>query len=97
MNTRTGNKIFIDSTGVAVTIGPVKVAYILFTPNTALDELTLRETADGNDCFYLRGAVAKQTNIYRMPEVPLIFQNGIFVQTLTSGAKAVIVTTSTGG
>lgn len=97
MNVRTGNKIFIDSTGVAVATGPVKVAYILFTPNAANDELLLRETSGGADCFYLRGATGKQTNIYRMAEIPLVFSNGIFVQTLTSGAKVVLVTTATGG
>ncbi len=55
-NARTGNKIFIDSTGAAVTTGPIKIAYILFTPATANDEFLLRETADGADCFYVRGA-----------------------------------------
>lgn len=96
MNARVGNKIFIDSTG-EVTTSQVKVAYILFTPNSANDELTLRETASGADCFYLRGAVAKQTTIFRLGEAPAVFVNGLYVQTLTSGAKAVLVTTSTGG
>lgn len=96
MNSRVGNKIFIDSTGAIIT-GSVKVAYVLFTPDSAEDELVLRETASGADCFYIRGATAKQTALYRMPEVPLTFTNGIYVQTLTAGAKVVLVTTSTGG
>lgn len=95
-NTRIGNKILIDSTG-SITDVPTKVMYILFTPNTANDELTLRETSSGSDCFYIRGSSAKQTDIYRFEMCPLVFANGIFVQTLTSGAKAVLVTTQTGG
>jgi hypothetical protein len=95
-NARIANKILIDSTGIVVETA-VKVAYILFTPNTANDEILIRETASGEDCFYLRGAVAKQTNIYRFETCPIVFSNGIYVQTLTSGAKAVLITTQTGG
>ncbi len=97
MNSRTGNKIFIDTTGVAVVTGPVKIAYIIFTPNAANDELTLRETADGNDCITIKGGTAKQTTLYRMSEVPLVFSNGIFVQVLSSNATATLVSTAAGG
>lgn len=90
------NKILIDSTGL-VTSTRTKVAYILFTPNAANDELAIRETASDSDCFYIRGVTAKQTEIYRLAETPLVFGNGIYVQTLTSGAKAVLITTNTGG
>lgn len=90
------NKILIDSTGL-VTSARTKVAYILFTPNAANDEIAIRESPSDDNCFYLRGAVAKQTEIYRMSEVPAVFGNGIYIQTLTSGAKAVLITTNTGG
>ncbi len=95
-NTIRGNKILIDSTG-EVTTTRTKVVYILFTPNTAFDELVLRETASDADCFYIRQAVAKETKLYRLPEAAAVFNNGLYVQTLTSGAKAVLITTSTGG
>jgi hypothetical protein len=94
-NARIGNKILVDSTGAVVT-GSVKVIHILFTPNTALDEMVIRETASGADCFYLRASVAKDTQHFDFSIAPLVFTNGIYIQTLTSGAKAVIVT-ATGG
>lgn len=92
-----GNKILLDTASAAVTTQRTKVAYILFTPNAANDELALKETASDDVCFYIRGAVAKQTQIYRMAEVPVLFNNGIYVETLTSGAKAILVTTQAGG
>lgn len=95
-NARIANKIFVDSTGSIVT-NTVKVTYILFTPGAASDELTLRETADGPDCFHVRGATAHDTLYYRFDVAPLVFSNGIYVQTITSGAKAVIVTSMAGG
>lgn len=92
-NNRSANKILIDATGVAVE-GIVKVAYILFTPNSANDEILIRDTASGDDSFYLRAAVAKDTKYFDFSRAPLVFANGIYIQTLTSGAKAVIVTTT---
>lgn len=95
-NTRIANKILIDSTGSVVDT-VVKVAYIIFTPNSANDEMTIRETADGADCFYIRASTAKNTQYFNFSRSPLLFSNGIYIQTLTSGAKAVIVTTTGSG
>lgn len=94
-NTTSSNMIFIDSTGT-VTDSPVKIAYILFTPNTANDELLLRMTSSGSNCFYAREATAKKTITYDFSRKPLVFVNGLHVETLTSGAKVVIVTTKAG-
>ncbi len=95
-NSRNGNKIFADSTGAAVTGSAVKVAYIVFTPNAANDECLLKETASGSDVFYFRAATAKETKVYDFSRRPVVFQNGLYIQTLTSGAKVIFVTTSTG-
>lgn len=92
-NARIANKILIDSTGVIVE-GPIKVAYVLFTANTANDEILIRETASGADCFHVRAATAKDTKYFDFSRAPLVFSNGIYVQTLTSGAKAVMITTT---
>jgi hypothetical protein len=91
-----GNKIYIDSTG-SVTTTRTKVAHILFTPDAASDQMILRESSSDSDCFIIRGATAKETIHISMEQVPMVFSNGIYVQTLTSGAKAVIVTTQGGG
>lgn len=95
-NGRFGNKIWIEETGTVVSGKPVKVAYILFTPDATSDQMVLRETSSGSDCFFVRGAVAKDTICLDFHARPIIFQNGIHVQTLTSGAKAVLITTEAG-
>ncbi len=92
MANRAGNKILADSTGVVVDTSH-KIAYILFTPNAANDEMMIRETASGADCFYVRAATAKDTKEFDFSHCPMFFPNGIYIETLTSGAKVVFVTT----
>lgn len=94
-NHRSSGKVFIDSTG-SVTDQTILVSSILFTPNAANDELLLRETSAGDDCIYLRSATAKTTMQFDFSLKPIVFQNGLYVQTITSGAKAVLITTSAG-
>lgn len=94
-NAVTGNKIYVDSTG-ELTTTRTKVAYILFTPDDANDEMILKETASGATCLHLRGSTAKQTVQYDFTDVPLVFQQGIYVSALTSNAKATLITTSGG-
>jgi hypothetical protein len=94
-NSRLGNKIYIEATGSIATV-PIKVAYILFTPDAANDQLILRETSNGADCLILRAATVKDTRMFDFSRKPIVFQNGIYVQTLSSGAKAVLITTSAG-
>ncbi len=97
-NARTGNKIFIDSTGAAIAgvNQPVKVAYILFTPAAADDELLVKETSSGENCLYFRSTIAKTTMFFDFSYAPILFNNGIYIETLTSGAKAVFITTQAG-
>lgn len=93
-NAVTGNKVYIDSSGSIPNLPQrPKVAYILFTPSTSGDSVTLGETSSGPATIYVAGATAHQTQILRMPEVPLVFNNGIYVQALSSGAKVVLITT----
>lgn len=86
-----GNKIYVDATG-SLTTRRTKIAYILFTPDAANDEIALREASSDVDCFYLRAATAKNTMVIDLSNAPAVFNNGIYVQTLTSGAKAVLIT-----
>lgn len=94
-NAVTTGKIYIDSTG-AVTTNTIKIAYILFTPDAANDQLILRESQNGSNCLSVRAAVAKNTMILDFSRKPLVFTNGLYVQTLTSGATATVVTTKSG-
>ncbi len=97
-NTRTGNTVFIDAEGAAIvgTNQPIKVAYILFTPDTASDQMILRETENGANKIHVRAKDAKNTMQFDFALKPLVFANGIFVDTLTTGATAVLVTTQAG-
>lgn len=95
-NTTAGNKMYVDSTGLLTDVRTT-VTQILFTPDSANDQIVLRESASGPDVFLLRGAVAKNTLQFDFSIKPVVFPNGIYVQTLTSGAKAVIITTTAGG
>lgn len=94
-NAVTGNKIYLDATG-AVTTSRKKVAYIVFTPDASNDQLILRETSGGANCISVRGATAKDTMVLDFSARPIVFNNGIYVQTLTSGATATLITTESG-
>ena len=94
-NVQSGPLIFVDSAG-ELTASSTLVSYIVFTPNTALDSINLRGSATGPDILFLRAAVAKDTQIYDFSFKPLVFTNGIFIESITSGAKATIITTKAG-
>lgn len=91
-----GNKIYIDSTG-AVSTQRVKVAYVLFCPNNNGDEVALRETSSDVNIFHLHGETAKKPVFLDFSANPMVFNNGLYVQTLSSGAVCVIITTNRGG
>lgn len=95
-NVRTGNKFYVDSTGELTSVR-TQVAYILFTPANAGDQIVLRESAAGADVFQLQAAVADDTKHFDFSARPIVFPNGIYVQTLTTGAKAVFILTEAGG
>ena len=94
-NAQTTGKISLDSTG-AVTTSQVKVSHIIFTPNAANDTLVLRETPGGGDVLTLQSATAKTTMHFDFSASPIVFFGGIYVQTITAGAKATLITTSGG-
>lgn len=90
-----GNKVYIDATGT-VTTDRVRVTHILFTPDAANDTLTLQDTSGGDSTFTIRGSTAKNTVIFDFSSNPLVFNNGIIVQTLSTSATALLVTTTQG-
>lgn len=94
-NATTANKIWIDSTGL-ITTAKKKVAYILFTPDAAEDQLILRETQNGANCISIRGATAKDTMIFDFSAKPIVFGTGMWVSTLSSNATATVITTESG-
>lgn len=95
-NAQRGNKILIDTAGLVANSTRSKVVYALFTPAAAGDSVVLRESASSADIFVIAGAVAHDTKQFRFDQCPLVFGDGIYVQSITSGAKLLLVTT-TGG
>lgn len=94
-NTRIGNKIYVDATG-SLADSKIKVAGILFTPDATNDQLVLGESVSSSPCISLRSATAKTTLYFDFSSVPALFVNGLYVQTITSGATATIITTEAG-
>ena len=96
-NDRVGNTIYITTTGVVTTDRNTRVIGIFFTPDSANDQIILRETASSGIKLHLHGATAKQTDFYRMVDMPIIFGNGIYVDTLTSSAVATLIVSQSNG
>lgn len=94
-NNRTGNKFYVDSTG-ELTADKTLVSYILFTPDAANDQMVIRESSNGADVLYFRAATAKDTQLFDFSAKPLVFPNGVYIQTLTTGAKASFILTEAG-
>jgi hypothetical protein len=99
-NVRNSNTIHVDATGAITgsTEINVKVAYILFTPSAAEDNLVLKDDDNSGDIkFDIRAATAKDTMLFDFSYAPVLFPNGIYVSTLSAGAKATLITTTAGG
>jgi hypothetical protein len=90
------NKILIDSTGSVSTLR-TKVVYALFTSVAAGDSVVLRETQTDTDILVISAGSATDSKLYRFDAYPLVFGNGVYVQSISSGAKLLLVTTTGGG
>lgn len=96
-NKKTGNVWHIDSTG-ALDTKKTLVSSIIFSPAAADDILVLRTSSTGSDVITLQAATAKQSILFTLQLTPIVFPNGVYVQTITTGAKAMLVlATPTGG
>jgi hypothetical protein len=96
-NVRNSNSIYVDATG-SITTDPIKVTCIIFTPDSANDQLILKNFDNSGDIkISLRSATAKTTLIFDFSSAPIHFPKGVYVSTVTSNATATIVTTSGGG
>lgn len=89
-NVVSANTVYVDTTGSITTKKNTHVYRIWFTPDAANDEILITDGSGGNNKFYARGATAKDTKEFRMDAQGLIFPNGIYITTLSSGAKAIL-------
>ncbi len=92
-NVQNGNSFYVDSTGALTTSKNVRVSQIVFTPAAANDQMILKnEGTSGALKIKIRGSTANETTSIQFT-TPLIFPGGIYVDTVTSGALATIITT----
>jgi hypothetical protein len=96
-NARLGNVIHIDSTGVVSTDRNTRVIGILFTTATAGDAVVLRESASGGDKLSLKHSIDEDTKYLRMDGNPIIFGSGIYVQSISAGAKLMLIVSQSNG
>lgn len=86
-----GNKVYVDSTG-SITTNRTKVAYVFLTPSNTNDLVTLGETESGSPAMTITCDGDKKMVMIDVSRRPMVF-NGLFIQDISSGAVATIVTT----
>lgn len=96
-NARLGNIIYIDATGSVSTDRNTRVIGILFTTAAAGDNVILRESASGSDKINIKHATDEDTKYIRLDASPIIFGTGIYCQTITSGAKLMLIVSQSNG
>lgn len=90
-NVQNGNSAYVDSTG-QLTEGRTLLSAIVFTPAAADDQLILKDDdTNGSLKIAIQAATAKQTVIIDLSNTPLLFPNGVYVSTITSGAIATLI------
>lgn len=89
-NVRQGNIWYIDSTGAAGTQRQI-ILKILVTPTSANSIVVLRETSSGANKMDLRAATNGQTAEFDFTDYPVVFGDGIYVQTLTNAVVMIVV------
>jgi hypothetical protein len=96
-NVSQSGTIYVNATGLLYT-GRVKVAYILFTPATTGDLIELQDGTAGSSPIKCKiyGATATDTKLIDLSANPLVFNSGIYCNTLTAGATATLVLTTKG-
>lgn len=96
-NVYRSGSIYVDSIGVVVN-RRAKVAYIIFTPATANDVMTIRDGSGAGSPLKLtiKGDIAARSMPIDLSNSPLLFEDGIYCSVLTAGALATFILTSEG-
>lgn len=95
-NIRNSNTAYVDSgSSLIVPDANVKLAYVIFTSSSAGDSIVLRDGgSSGALKLKIKNGVATDSRTHRFDAVPMVFPNGIYVDTISSGATATLITTS---
>lgn len=92
-NVQSSGSYYVDSTGSLTTTKNIRVSQIIFTAAAGNDQMILRtDGVAGPLKIKVRAATANDTMTIPF-NPPLIFPAGIYVDTITSGALATIITT----
>lgn len=91
-NILAGNKIYIDSIG-SLTSQRTIVVGVLITTDSAGDTISLKDGEEGPTVMRLAGGETKQTYHFDFSRSPLIFANGIYVDDISEGMSATVITT----
>lgn len=97
-NSFTNGRIVLDTSSeqVIATTRDVKISYILFTPDAANDQIIVRESSGGPILFKLSASTAKEDLLLDFSADPILAR-GIYVDTVSSNAVAILYTTTKGG
>lgn len=90
INTATG-----DTRQAVSTDKRIKIAYITFIPNAGNDQCVIKESSSGEIVFVLSAATAKDTLFLDFSAKPVVM-DGLYVESLSSNAQAILYTTSEG-
>lgn len=91
-NSRTANTIYIDTAAnQVVELTNVKVSGILFTGGSPNDAMILKEMSSGPIKLKIQAASADDTKYFDFSQNNLVFSQGIYVDTLSSGAVATLI------
>ena len=90
-NATAGNKIYVTAAG-SLTENRTQVAYVFFTGGANNDAMILGESVSGPPLLKIQADGSVQTVFFDTSRRPMVF-NGIYVQSISSGAVATIVTT----
>lgn len=96
-NAYQSGSIFVDTTGALTAVKNLRVSYILYTPDTANDQIIFYDGSSASDPvkLKLRHLSAKDTEVFDFSRRPLVFANGIYV-TVPSNGTATLILTSEG-
>lgn len=92
-NTLNGNTLYLDTTSSNGLIRKnVKVSYIIFRAALVSDELILKDgSSSGTVKVPLRADTSNQTLFVDLSNSPIVFPNGVYVDTLSANSVATLV------
>lgn len=107
-NTQSGNTFYVDSASSASTAqsfiqrAPTLVTEIILTSNAAGDTVVICDVApgttpsQGNNKITLSSGVAKDSKTVRFYDQAIVFPNGVWIASISSGATCTLLTTNQG-